>query len=233
MAFERSKTLQIWLCTFDLKFKNDLRTKEGEDFGHDEFCLLGSPCSSSTSTCSLALLRSSQTERLRLAGRLPCHPAQRASGLVPKPCPRSLAWCPPPSQRHQQPWGGDNTCNETHCWQSWNCVTSAEGLDWVSARRCNIAVSGSPPPLEPAFAVACGCWRCWVDLQAQQELHLHPVHQGRRGLRPGQHLGRTWGPGKMAAWMVVLTWIALATKPFHVSSDGRAKELVRFGEVGQ
>lgn len=63
--------------------------------------LMCPPCSSSTSTCSLAWLHSFQIGRLRLGGRPLCHPALRASGPFPKPCPHSPAWYPPPSpQRH-------------------------------------------------------------------------------------------------------------------------------------
>lgn len=65
--------------------------------------LMCPPCSSSTSTCSLAWLRSFQTGRLRLGEHPPCHPALKASGPFPKPCPHSPAWYPPPSP-HQRGW---------------------------------------------------------------------------------------------------------------------------------
>lgn len=66
-----------------------------------------------------------------------------------------------------------------------------EFLDLMDAKRCTVTLAGSPPPLGPVSAVACGCWRCWVDLEGHQELHLHPGLLGRRGLQLGQHLGQT------------------------------------------
>lgn len=82
------------------------------------------PCSSSTSTCSSAWLHSSQTGRLRPGERPPCHPALKASGLFPKPCPRSPAWCPPPAGRE----GGRK---EVTAWKD-------DEFDDVFSQRCSI-----------------------------------------------------------------------------------------------
>lgn len=75
--------------------------------------LMCPPCSSSTSTCSLAWLHSFQTGRLQLEEHPLCHPALKASGPFPKPCPHSPAWYPPPRMRkHLAVVGGrDEVCN--------------------------------------------------------------------------------------------------------------------------
>lgn len=126
--------------------------------------------------------------------------------------------------------------NTKKMFQSSNCVLSAESLDWMSAQHCTVTVSGSPPPLGPASAVACGCWRCWVDPKGQQELHLHPALLGRRGLRLEQHLGQTWGRGTEGGGVDGSNDITLTKQQFHVRSDAIVRgvgEMCRSGRMSE
>lgn len=143
--------------------------------------LMCPPCSSSTSIYFLAWLRSFQTERLRPAERLLCHPALKASGLFPEPCPRSRAWYPLPAKGNAFSLINKGDKNTLHF--PFNI------LDDISLTK-QIFQSCLPPQLGPVSVVACGCWTCWVG---RLELHLGPVLLEHLELQlAGQHLEQTW-----------------------------------------
>lgn len=150
------------------------------------------PCSSSTSTCSSAWLHSSQTGRLRPGERPLCHPALKASGLFPKPCPRSPAWCPPPGGRE----GGRKSRHKRRddvFYQSRCSVFAMEMNGWLTAEWVQVKLTSS--------TWACVCWslRLLVVLGGGGGAPLAPSAPGAPGA-PGAPAGAESGADLQESW---------------------------------
>lgn len=112
------------------------------------------PCSSSTSTCFSVWQRCSQTAMLRPAGRQLCRPAPTTSGLAPRLCPHSRAWCPPPNRQEPPHICFQSASSFNVNFKKWSktCFRTSSTCACVCCRRLLLVRLGVGWPPSPSGA---------------------------------------------------------------------------------